>query len=48
MMNNKIDKIKSFLEVIKSRITEAEKWKSDFEDKTLEITTAEQKKKKNV
>ena len=46
MMNNTINEIKNSLEGIKSRITEAEKRKSDLEDKTVEITTAEQNKEK--
>ena len=43
-MNNKINEIKNSLEGIDSRITEAEERISDLEDKTVEITTAEQKK----
>ena len=46
MMNNKINEIKNSLEVINSRITEAEEWISDLEDKIMEITTAEQNKEK--
>ena len=46
MMNNTINEIKNSLEGIKSRITEAEKRKSDLEDKTVEITTTEQNKEK--
>ena len=45
-MNNKINQIKNSLEGINSRITEAEKWISDLEDKIVEITTAEQDKEK--
>ena len=41
MMNNTINKIKNSLEVINSRIIEAEEWIRDLEDKILEITTAE-------
>ena len=46
MMNNTINEIKNSLEGINSRITEAEQWISDLEDKIVEITTAEQNKKK--
>ena len=44
MMNNTINKIKNSLEGINSRITEAEEWISDLEDKIMEITTVEQNK----
>ena len=44
MMNNTINEIKNSLEGINSRITEAEEWISDLEDKTVEITTVEQNK----
>ena len=47
-MNNTINKIKNSLEGINSRITEAEEWISDLEDKILEITTTEQKKEKRM
>ena len=46
MMNNTKNEIKKSLEEINSRITEAEEWISDLEDKRVEITTAEQIKKK--
>ena len=46
MMNNIINEIKNSLEGINSRITEAEEWISDLEDKIVEITTAEQNKEK--
>ena len=46
MMNNIINEIKYSLEGINSRITEAEEWLSDLEDKIVEITTAEQNKEK--
>ena len=46
MMNNTINEIKNYLEGISSRITEAEIWISDLEDKIVEITTAEQNFKK--
>ena len=45
VMNNTINEIKNSLEGNDSRITEAEEWISDLEHKTVEITTAEQKKK---
>ena len=47
-MNNTINEIKNFLEGINSRITEAEEWMSDLEDKIVEITTAEQNKEKRM
>ena len=46
MMNKRINEIKNSLEGINSRITEAEERISDLEDKIVEITTAEQNKKK--
>ena len=46
MMNDTINEIKNSLEGISSRITEAERRVSDLEDKIVEITTAEQNKKK--
>ena len=48
MMNNTISEIKNSLEGINSRITEAEEWISDLEDKTVEITTTEQNKEKRM
>ena len=48
MMNNTINEIKNSLEGINSRITEAEKWKSDLEDKIVEMTTTEQNKEKRM
>ena len=47
-MNNTINDIKNSLEGINSTITEAEKRISDLEDKTVEITTAEQNKEKRM
>ena len=35
MMNNTMNEIKNSLEVISSRITEAEEWISDLEDKIV-------------
>ena len=46
MINNTVSEIKNSLEGINSRITEAEEWISDLEVKVVEITTAEQNKKK--
>ena len=46
MVNNTINEIKNSLEGIHSRITEAEEQISDLEDKIVEITTAQQNKKK--
>ena len=45
-MNNKITKMKNTLEVINSRITEAEEQISDLEDRMVEFTATEQNKKK--
>ena len=47
-MNNTINEIKNSLEGINSRITEAEEWISDLEDKIVELTTAEQNKEKRM
>ena len=47
-MNNTINEIKNSLEVSNSRITEAEEWISDLEDKIIEITNAEQNKEKRM
>ena len=46
MMNHTITEIKNSLEGINSRITEAEEWISDLEEKKVEITTTEQNKEK--
>ena len=48
MMNNTINEIKTSLEGINSRITEAEERISDLEDKIVEITTALQNKEKRM
>ena len=45
-MNNTITEMKSTLEGINNRITEAEERTSELEDKMVEITTEEQNKKK--
>ena len=47
-MNNTINEIKNSLEGINSKITDAEEWISDLEDKIVEITTAEQNKEKRM
>ena len=47
-MNNTINEIISSLEGINSRITEAEEWISDLQDKIVEITTVEQNKEKEM
>ena len=44
IMNNAITKIKNTLEGTNSRITEAEDWISEVEDRTVEINEAERKK----
>ena len=48
VMNNTINEIKNSLEGTNSRITEAEEWISDLEDKLVEITTAEENKEKRM
>ena len=48
MKNNKIIEIKNSLDRINSRITEAEELISELEDKTVQITTAEQNKGKRM
>ena len=48
MMNNTINEIKNSLERIHSRITKAEEWISDLEDKIMDITTTEQNKEKRM
>ena len=45
-MNNTITEMKTTLEGINSRITEAEEWISDLEDRMVEFTAAEQNKEK--
>ena len=47
MMNDTINEIKNTLEV-NSRITEAEEWISDLEDRIKEITATEQNKEKRM
>ena len=48
-MNNKITEMKNTLKThteINSRITEAEEWLNDLEDRTVEITVTEENKEK--
>ena len=47
-MNNTITEMKSTLEGINSRITEAEEQISDLEDRMVEITATEQNKEKRM
>ena len=48
MLIHTINESKNTLEGIKSRITEAEEWIHDLEDKTVKITTAKQNKEKRM
>ena len=48
MMKNTINEIKNSLEGINSRITAAEEWISDLEDKIVEVTTTEQNKEERM
>ena len=47
-MNNTITEMKNTLEGINSRITEAEEWISDLEDRKIEFTAMEQNKEKRM
>ena len=47
-MNNTITVMKNTLEGINSRITEAEEWISDLEDRMVEFTAAQQNKEKRM
>ena len=47
-MNNIITEMKTTVEGISNRITEAEKRISDLEDKTVEVTTTEQNKESRM
>ena len=47
-MNNTMTEMKNILEGINSRITEAEEWISDLEDRMVEFTAAEQNKEKTM
>ena len=46
-MNNAIHDIKNTLEGTNSRITEAEDWISEVEDRMVEINESEEKRKMN-
>ena len=46
--NNTINEIKNTLEGINSRISEAEEWNSEMEDKMVEITSEKQNKVKRM
>ena len=48
VMNNTRNEIKNSLEGINSRITGAEDWISDLEDKIVEFTATEQNKEKRM
>ena len=45
-MNQTITKMKNILEGINSRITEAEEWINELEDRMVEITKAEKNREK--
>ena len=47
-MNNTITEMKNTLEGINSRITEAEEWISDLEDRMVQFTATEQNKEKRM
>ena len=47
-MNNIVTEMKNTLEGINSRITEAEEWISDLEDRMGEFTAVEQNKEKRM
>ena len=47
-MNNTISEIKNTLEGINSRITQAEEWISELENKMVEITDRKQNKEKRM
>ena len=47
-MNNTITEVTNTLEGINSRITEAEEWISDLEDRMVEFTATEQNKEKRM
>ena len=47
-MTNTITEMKNTLEGISSRITEAEEWISDLEERKVEFTAVEQKKEKGM
>ena len=47
-MNNTITEMKNILEGINNRITEAEEWISDLEDRMVEFTAVGQYKEKRM
>ena len=47
-MNNTITEMKNTLEGINSRITEAEEWISELEERMVEFTAKEQNKEKKI
>ena len=47
-MNNKITEIKNTLEWTNSKITEAEEWINELEDRMVEITAGEKNKGKGM
>ena len=47
-MNNTITEIKNTLEGTNSRITEAEEWINELENRMLEVTEAEENKEKII
>ena len=47
-MNNTITEVKNTLEGINSRITEAEEWISDLEERMVEFAAMEQNKEKRM
>ena len=47
-MNNTITEMKNTLEGINSRISEAEEWISELEDRVVEITAAEKNRQKRM
>ena len=47
-MNNRITELKNTLQVINSRITEAEEQISNLEDRMVKFTAAEQNKQKRM
>ena len=48
VMNNKITEIRNILEGYNSRITEAEEWISELEERTVEISATEQDKENRM
>ena len=48
MINKRIMEIKNTLEGINSRLTEAEEWMTELEDRMVEITAMEPNKEKRM